>query len=563
MPTTRRVLSRLSGGWSVVTRGGEITRTSGAVTGGSAARETGILARERTLRELPRALAAAEREVAEAQATLEERATAVRTAREALARFERLRRDVAQEGDDLRHRLGRFERDCRAVVESLGAIERRLAEFDRAEVALGGELAAIEKDEQALTARLAELERERATALASSHEADQSGQEERSRLAGLRAEVARADERGRGLRREIAATRNQEIALAREEANLSRHIAELETEERDLVAGESGQREVLATTEAEATALAEQLRPLDAALVTARRAEAEASAAMHGANEEALRRESALGARAVETARRRADRDALLRRIAADLEVEDPAALFAAPVPPLPTEERAALEGQVERLAARLRRLGPPNPDIVAEWESESARWKTLTDGLSDVESAARSLRAVLSELDRTMAERFNATFARVADEFADSFTDLFGGGSARLVLAEGNADGTSGVEIIAQPPGKKLQSLSLLSGGERALTAAALLFAILRVNPSPFCVMDEVDAALDESNVIRFRERLKRLADQTQFVVITHNRTTIEGADTLYGITMGSDGVSRALSLRLDDHPAPKTVVA
>jgi chromosome segregation protein len=179
------------------------------------------------------------------------------------------------------------------------------------------------------------------------------------------------------------------------------------------------------------------------------------------------------------------------------------------------------------------------------------------------VESAARSLRAVLAELDRTMAERFNATFARVADEFADSFTDLFGGGSARLLLAEGNADGTSGVEIIAQPPGKKLQSLSLLSGGERALTAAALLFAILRVNPSPFCVMDEVDAALDESNVVRFRERLKRLADQTQFVVITHNRATIEGADTLYGITMGPDGVSRTLSLRLDDHPAPKPVVA
>ncbi len=160
----------------------------------------------------------------------------------------------------------------------------------------------------------------------------------------------------------------------------------------------------------------------------------------------------------------------------------------------------------------------------------------------------------MLAELDRTMSERFNATFARVAEEFTDSCTDLFGGGSARLVLGEAQGDGVAGVEIIAQPPGKKLQSLSLLSGGERALTAAALLFAILRVNPSPFCVLDEVDAALDESNVVRFRERLKRLSDKTQFVVITHNRTTIEGANTLYGITMGTDGVSRALSLRLAD---------
>lgn len=124
---------------------------------------------------------------------------------------------------------------------------------------------------------------------------------------------------------------------------------------------------------------------------------------------------------------------------------------------------------------------------------------------------ARRDRRAVaLAELDRTMSERFNATFARVAEEFTDSCTDLFGGGSARLVLGEAQGDGVAGVEIIAQPPGKKLQSLSLLSGGERALTAAALLFAILRVNPSPFCVLDEVDAALDESNVVRFCEMLE-----------------------------------------------------
>ena len=557
LPTTRRVLSRLSGGWSIVTRGGEIARTSGAVTGGAAARESGILARERTLRELPRALATAEREVAAARAVLDERAVAVRTGREALAHCERLRRDAAQEGDDLRHRLGRFERDCRAVVESLGSIERQLTEYDRAEATLGGELAALDTGERDLAARLAVLERERAASLATAQEGDQAGQGERSRLTALRAEAARAEEGGRGLRRELAAARNQEIALVREVADLTRRGEELVAEERTLVAGDVGQREAWAAAAAEAAALTERLRPLDAALVAVRRAEAEASAAMNAANEEALRREAALGGRAVETARRRAEREALARRIAADLEVEEPEERFAVSVPPLPTEERMTLEGQVERLAARLRRLGPPNPETVAEWESEAARWKTLTEGLADVESATRSLRAVLAELDRTMAERFNATFARVAEEFTESCTDLFGGGSARLVLGEAQGDGVAGVEIIAQPPGKKLQSLSLLSGGERALTAAALLFAILRVNPSPFCVLDEVDAALDESNVVRFRERLKRLAEKTQFVVITHNRTTIEGANTLYGITMGTDGVSRALSLRLGEGAA------
>ncbi|MDP9374695.1 MAG: AAA family ATPase, partial [Chloroflexota bacterium] len=293
-------------------------------------------------------------------------------------------------------------------------------------------------------------------------------------------------------------------------------------------------------------------------------AEASAVAALGGANEEALRREAALGSRAVETERRRGELDALARRVAEELEGVDPATLFTDPSPPLPAEERGALAAQVDRLTARLRRLGPPSPDVLEEWERESARWRALTEGLSDVESAARSLRGVLGELDRVMAERFEATFARVAEEFGDSFTDLFGGGAARLVLGDPGADGAAappgsgppGVEIVAQPPGKKLQHLSFLSGGERALTAAALLFAILRVNPSPFCVFDEVDAALDESNVVRFRERLKRLSERTQFVVITHNRGTIEGADTLYGITMGADGVSRALSLRLGEAP-------
>ncbi|HEV2066478.1 MAG TPA: AAA family ATPase, partial [Thermomicrobiales bacterium] len=149
-----------------------------------------------------------------------------------------------------------------------------------------------------------------------------------------------------------------------------------------------------------------------------------------------------------------------------------------------------------------------------------------------------------------------------VAAAFTDAFVTLFGGGTARLVLTtddEGGAPG--GIDIVAQPPGKRLQSLGLLSGGERSLTAVALLFAILRVNPSPFVLLDEVDAALDEANVVRFRDELRKLADETQAIVITHNRGTIEIADTLYGVTMGGDGVSQVLSLRLSEIPLDEDV--
>jgi chromosome segregation protein len=151
------------------------------------------------------------------------------------------------------------------------------------------------------------------------------------------------------------------------------------------------------------------------------------------------------------------------------------------------------------------------------------------------------------------MNDEFIRTFEAVAEQFAAYFTQLFGGGTARLTLTDPDNPMASGVDIVARPPGKRTQSLALLSGGERALTAAALIFAILKVSPAPFCILDEVDAMLDESNVRRFRAVLEELARETQFIVITHNRGTIEAASTIYGVSMGADSVSRVLSLRLD----------
>jgi chromosome segregation protein len=211
-------------------------------------------------------------------------------------------------------------------------------------------------------------------------------------------------------------------------------------------------------------------------------------------------------------------------------------------------------EAEIARLRERLRRVGYVGEDAVADYERENAQQAYLREQLADVEGAAAALRDLLADLRRTMRARFDETFAMVAAAFAQSFATLFGGGTAQLVLTTGDNGAEPGIDIIAQPPGKRLQSLALLSGGERALTAAALLFAILKVNPVPFCLLDEVDAALDEANVVRFRERLRELAAQSQIIVVTHNRGTIEIADTLYGVSMGADGVSQVLSLRLSE---------
>ena len=198
------------------------------------------------------------------------------------------------------------------------------------------------------------------------------------------------------------------------------------------------------------------------------------------------------------------------------------------------------------------------NPEAAAEFAEIKERYDHLSGQIADMEGAEQRLLAAEAELAALIKDGFEEGFAAVDREFRRVFRTMFQGGSARLALSEGEDTEVAGVEIIAQPPGKRVEGLTMLSGGERALTAIALLFALLTVRPAPFCVLDEVDAALDEANVERFVAALRGMAERMQFVVITHNRRTIEQADAIYGITMGEDSASRVLSVRLADLDLP-----
>jgi chromosome segregation protein len=211
------------------------------------------------------------------------------------------------------------------------------------------------------------------------------------------------------------------------------------------------------------------------------------------------------------------------------------------------------IEDSLDRYRRQLRRMGGINPEALNEYKEVKERHEFLTTQVADLVTAAGQLREVIAELDVLMEREFRRTFEAVAEHFKDTFSRLFGGGTAKLVLTEPDSLTTTGIDILARLPGRKQQGLALLSGGERALTACALIFAILRVNPPPFAMLDEVDAALDEANVGRFRDLLLELSQATQFVVITHNRHTVQAADTVYGISMGNDSASQAISLRLD----------
>ncbi len=220
---------------------------------------------------------------------------------------------------------------------------------------------------------------------------------------------------------------------------------------------------------------------------------------------------------------------------------------------PVLEEIHEELDKKVSIMRRRLSRLKNVNPVAPRDYAEAAARCEFLEEQSVDLEKAVADLHEIVAKLDEMMEGELVTTFAAVSVQFVHFFEMLFEGGTAKLSLTDSDSITTSGIEIIARPPGKRPQTLALLSGGERTLTACALIFAILRVSPTPFCVLDEVDAALDEANVDRFRFALDELSRDTQFILITHNRRTLEGTNAIYGVTMGSDGVSRVISLKLE----------
>ncbi|MBR6755556.1 MAG: AAA family ATPase, partial [Peptococcaceae bacterium] len=206
-------------------------------------------------------------------------------------------------------------------------------------------------------------------------------------------------------------------------------------------------------------------------------------------------------------------------------------------------------------LKTQLRNLGEINFTAIEEYEQVKERLTFLSTQVADLQEAKQSLNKVIQEMEKIMAKKFEETYHEVNAHFSDMFQAMFGGGKARLELSDPEDYLLTGIEIIAQPPGKKEQVLTLLSGGERAMTAIALLLSLLSVKPSPFCILDEIESALDDANVDRFAQFIKAYSEKTQFLVISHRKGTMEAADTLFGVTIEDKGVSRLMSVKMSDY--------
>ncbi|MCR2804980.1 chromosome segregation protein SMC [Paenibacillus soyae] len=242
--------------------------------------------------------------------------------------------------------------------------------------------------------------------------------------------------------------------------------------------------------------------------------------------------------------------DNLLRKLSEEYELSFELAKEQYPVP----EDVLGAQNEVRDLKRQISALGEVNLGAIEEYERVKERYDFLSEQKDDLIEAKTALYQVIKEMDDEMSKRFRSTFEAIRGHFVVVFAKLFGGGRADLIMVEPDRVLDTGIDIVAQPPGKKLQNLQLLSGGERALTAIALLFAILQVKPVPFCVLDEVEAALDEANVARFAQYLREFSDLTQFIVVTHRKGTMEEADVLYGVTMEEGGVSKLVSVRLEE---------
>lgn len=217
------------------------------------------------------------------------------------------------------------------------------------------------------------------------------------------------------------------------------------------------------------------------------------------------------------------------------------------------TEEIANAKQKVKLLKKSIDELGSINMNAIEEYETVKTRYDFLNDERNDLQSAYNTLTHIIQELDNEVRTRFQHTFDEINNHFKETFAQLFGGGQAELQLTEEDYL-TAGIELFIQPPGKKVKSLSLMSGGERALTALALLFAILKVRSAPFVILDEVEAALDDANVIRYANYLNQLKSETQFIIITHRKGTMENVDRLFGVTMEQSGISKLVSVNLKE---------
>ncbi|TJY43220.1 chromosome segregation protein SMC [Cohnella pontilimi] len=551
LENANRIASRLQYRYRIVTRDGDVVNAGGSMTGGSLQKKSAsLLGRQRQLEEL-------EKEIAEAEKARETCRAEVDDLKKELAQAAQNIEQLRESGE--KERLGEQQAadDRKRLEDEFKQLEEQRAGLDAEKSAFAAEtgglttqreeaearLAALTEEERRIQQRIAEAEELRRRSQSEKEELQSALTELKIAIARLEQDLAAMEDQGARQRAELSRLTAERKGLAeaieQNAAETSRTSEEQVSQRERLNELRLQKQKLTETIEFQRAERAERLRDLER-----REGETKEQRAKLKGVEEGLRQaEIAEGRLDVEL-------ENLLRKLTEEYEIGFELAKERYPVP----EDVAGAQNEVRELKRRITMLGEVNLGAIEEYKRVSERFEFLSGQKADLIEAKTKLHGIIKEMDEEMSKRFVTTFAEIRKHFVVVFSRLFGGGRADLILSEPDRPLETGIDVVAQPPGKKLQNLQLLSGGERALTALALLFAILNVKPVPFCVLDEVEAALDEANVARYAQYMREFSEMTQFIVVTHRKGTMEEADRLYGVTMEEGGVSKLVSVRLDE---------
>lgn len=535
----------------MVTLDGDVVNPGGSMTGGAVKQKNAsILSRKNELESLKQEIEIMEQKTTEAEKKVKELKSEIQS-RE--SHLEEMRKD----GEKLRLQQQEWKAKWREnemafenLNEKLAVYDLEKSEYEREKQALTERkeslLRSLENTESALKKINAELER----LTEQKYHEKESKEKLQSEISDLKALLAVKNEQLNARKKELQRVETEIEAASNKQKQLENDLNDLQSE---MVNSEDGEFQVEAAAKQKSQDKEETAR-----LISLRREERFKLQQIIEDEELELKELKRIHKGLVEVVQ---DEEVKINRL--DVELENRLSVLnqeykltfeaAKEHYPLtiPIEEARK---QLKLIKLAIEELGTVNLGAIDEYKRISERYSFLLEQKNDLQEAKETLYRVISEMDEEMARRFEETFTAVRKQFGSVFSQLFGGGRAELKLTDPDHMLTTGIEIIAQPPGKKLQNLGLLSGGERALTAIALLFSILKVRPVPFCIMDEVEAALDEANVYRFSRYLKQFSEETQFIVITHRKGTMEEADVLYGVTMQESGVSKLVSVRLEE---------
>ncbi|MFD1407438.1 chromosome segregation protein SMC [Kroppenstedtia eburnea] len=554
------IARRMAYRFRVVTLEGDVVNPGGSMSGGSRQKNrANLLGRSRQVEEL-------DQEIAAAQAELKQAEEAHQEARARMDELEARMDGVQKEGEKLRRREQELNATRREVAVEVRTLESQREKTDSEQVRIEEEARRIQERLSQLDEGIAAMDEQETELRRRIHQALEQMERQASEKDEASREVTDWKIKAARLNQEREYLESDCRRLEGEEERLTHQLAELREQLAGLESGESDHREESGFLAERAEELRERKVTAQEALTAAKK-ERDSLHSDRGELEQELRtlrqnlkkQEEELHQQEVKANRMDVELNHLLEKLAEEYEISFELARERYEKP----DEPQRAEREVRSLRGKIASLGEVNLGAIEEHNRLSTRLDFLSSQRDDLLEAKDSLQDVIRNIELEMSNRFQESFTVIREEFVDVFAKMFGGGRADLRLTEPDNLLETGIEIIAQPPGKKPQNLGLLSGGERALAAIALLFAVLRYKPVPFCVLDEVDAALDEANLSRFTRYLREFSQKTQFIIITHRKRTMEGADVMYGVTMEEAGVSKIVSVRLEDFEGKEEAAA